>query len=54
MVRTATKTTAPATEKVDKKTSKASEKKEAPAPAPATENTVVESAELSPLSAKFA
>lgn len=55
MVRTATtKTTA---EKVTKKASekKAVEKKEvAPAPAPAPENTVVESSEVSPLSAKFA
>lgn len=55
MVRTATAKTATTAEKVSKKASekKAVEKKEAPAPV-VTENTVVESVEASPLSAKFA
>jgi upstream activation factor subunit UAF30 len=56
MVRTTTTKTAATAEKVTKKASekKAVEKKEA-APAPvAPENTVVESSEVSPLSAKFA
>jgi len=57
MVRTATtKTTAPVTEKATKKTTekKVSEKKEAPAPVPVIENTVVDAAEVSPLAIKFA
>lgn len=57
MVRTATtKTAAPVTEKATKKTTekKVSEKKEAPAPVPVIENTVVDAAEVSPLAAKFA
>lgn len=54
MVRTATTKTAPAAEKATKKVSekKVAEKKETPAPV-VPENTVVDTAEVSPLSAKF-